>query len=172
MMPIVPVAVAQYAGRLIPRSVIQDNNTALTDAVRYIVEEGASGWTTVSLNVSKEVTGDVTNAANPEWRDALLDVVLTTPWNATAPLSVMEADQHRTINDVLPKLEALTPNGGCYLKKGSFIQPSWQSVFFGDNYNKLRAIKEKYDPNHLFYGLTAVGSEYWTPQPDGRLCHT
>ena len=164
------VAVAQYAGRLIPRSVIKQNNSALTDAIRWIVEEGASGWTTVALNVSHEVAGDVHNAVNPAWRTTLLDTILTTPWSFDAPLSAMEADQYRTIDEVLPKLEALTPNGGCYLNEGTFRQPDWQRVFYGPNYEALNAVKDKYDPNHMFYGLTAVGSEYWAPQPDGRLC--
>ena len=166
----IPVATDQYAGRLIPRSVVLHNNSVLTDAIRFIVEEGAAGWTTVALNVSKAVAGDVYNAVNPAWRETLLDTVLTTPWSFQAPLSAMEADQHRMIDDVLPKLEALTPDGACYLNEGTFLQPDWQSVFYGPNYEALKAIKDKFDPNHMFYGLTAVGSEYWMPQADGRLC--
>ena len=84
----------------------------------------------------------------------------------------MEADQYKIINDLLPKLEALTPSGGCYLNEGSFRQPDWQSVFYGSNYDALRAIKKKYDPTDLLYGTTAVGSEVWAPQADGRLCRT
>lgn len=71
---------------------------------------------------------------------------------------------------LLPRLEELTPGGGCYLNEGDFRQPNFQEVFYGANYRRLSSIKDKYDPDHMFYGLTAVGSEYWVPEADGRLC--
>ncbi|KAI0471517.1 FAD fmn-containing isoamyl alcohol oxidase [Xylariaceae sp. FL0804] len=73
-------------------------------------------------------------------------------------------------NDLVPALEAITPGGGAYLNEADFRQPDFQQVFYGDNYEKLLAIKDKYDPNQLFYGLTAVGSDRWEMQPDGKLC--
>jgi len=76
------------------------------------------------------------------------------------------------MTDVLiPKLAALTPNGSCYLNEGDFRQPDFQHVFYGSNYGPLLDVKNKYDPNHVFWATTAVGSEYWEPYPaDGRLC--
>lgn len=56
------------------------------------------------------------------------------------------------------------------MNEADFGQPDWQYVFYGENYGRLLAIKEKYDPYDLFYGLTAMGSEAWISQPDGRLC--
>lgn len=38
---------------------------------------------------------------------------------------------------------------------------NWQQVFWGSNYSKLLKIKNKYDPNGLFYCHHCVGSEYW-----------
>ena len=34
----------------------------------------------------------------------------------------------------------------------------------------LESIKAKYDPFNLFYAVTAIGSDFWEPQEDGRLC--
>lgn len=82
----------------------------------------------------------------------------------------MKAAQDQITNDFLPRLEDLTPGGGAYLNEGDYQQPEWQSVFYGKNYRALTAIKDRYDPFHLFYATTAVGSEYWAPQVDGRLC--
>ena len=83
----------------------------------------------------------------------------------------MIANQKLMTNVLIPKLAELTPNGSCYLNEGDFNQPDWQNVFYGTNYQGLLSIKNKYDPNHMFYAVTAVGSEYWVPQPnDGRLC--
>jgi hypothetical protein len=166
----IDVGIAQYGGRLIPRSVVETNNDALTAAYRNITATGAQ-FIGVGLNASLKVAGDVDNAVDPGWRTALIDTVITTPWNFTAPWSEMIANQQLMTDVLIPQLAALTPNGSCYLNEGDFNQPDWQSVFYGSNYDKLLSIKNKYDPNHVFYAVTAVGSEYWVPQAnDGRLC--
>lgn len=67
----------------------------------------------------------------------------------------MEANQDLMTNTLLPKLEALTPNGSCYLNEGDFRQPDWQDVFYGTNYPKLEAIKDKYDPQHVFWAVVS-----------------
>jgi FAD/FMN-containing dehydrogenase len=51
----IDVAVAQYGGYLISRSVMENNNEGLTKAYREIVESGAT-FIGVGLNVSREVT--------------------------------------------------------------------------------------------------------------------
>lgn len=73
---------------------------------------------------------------------------------------------------LIPELEVLTPGGGTYLNEGDIHQSDWQTVFYGKNYKRLESIKDKYDPQELFYGSTAVGSDRWTYRmnSDGRLC--
>lgn len=73
----IDVGIAQYGGWLMPRSVVQNNNKALTDAYRAINNLGAQ-FIGVGVNVSKAVTGDVYNSVNPGWRDCLIDTVITT----------------------------------------------------------------------------------------------
>ena len=82
----------------------------------------------------------------------------------------MIANQRRMTNDFIPRLAALTPNGACYLNESDFLQPDFKNVFYGKNYDRLLSIKDKYDPNHMFYATTAIGSDYWVQQADGRLC--
>lgn len=85
-------------------------------------------------------------------------------------LADMVGWQSKMTEDFVPKLEALTPGSGTYMNEGDFRQPNFQTAFFGDNYERLLSIKNKYDPDHMFYATTAVGSEHWAPQEDGRLC--
>ena len=73
----VPVGIGQYGGRFIPRSTLLYQNDNLTSAFRYINENGGQ-VTVVGLNVSKAVVGNVYNSVNPAWRDALLDVTVST----------------------------------------------------------------------------------------------
>ena len=68
----------------------------------------------------------------------------------------MLANQDKMTNVLIPALEALTPNGSCYLSEGNFRQPDWQAVFYGDNYQKLNAIKDKYDPHHMFWAVVSA----------------
>lgn len=71
---------------------------------------------------------------------------------------------------LIPRLTAISPDSGAYLNEADWRQPDWQSTFYGSNYAALREIKDKYDPEGVFYALTAVGSELWSEQSDGRLC--
>jgi hypothetical protein len=80
------------------------------------------------------------------------------------------ANQALMTNVLLPSLEDLTPGGGAYLNEGDFHQPDFEDVFYGPNYDRLLEIKDKYDPDQIFYGLTAVGSTRWTVADDGRMC--
>lgn len=77
MQSTIQVGVAQYGGRLIPRSVVEKNNDGLTAVIREIDDDGAS-VVTIALNVSKKVAGDVYNAVLPAWRDTLISVVVST----------------------------------------------------------------------------------------------
>lgn len=46
----------------------------------------------------------------------------------------------------------------------------WQWPFWGPNYPRLYAIKQKYDPDGLLWCHKCVGSEAWAEQEDGALC--
>ncbi|RAL00768.1 FAD-dependent oxidoreductase [Aspergillus ibericus CBS 121593] len=164
----IAVGKAQYGGWLIPRDVVTQNTSALTEAYRKIVSDGAT-FIGVGLNVNHSVSGDVDNAVLPAWRDALIDTTLTTPWEWDAR-DEMIVEQNKMTDIYIPLLEALSPNSGAYMNEGNFQQPEWKKAFYGSNYDRLLAVKNKYDPNGLFYALKAVGSDAWTQLEDGRLC--
>lgn len=164
------MGIAQYGGRLVPRSTVFTQNDELTAAVRNITENGVL-FIGVGVNVSSPlITSGVSNAVLPAWREALVHVTLTTPWNFTAPWSEMIALQDKMTYEIVPQLEAVTPGSGAYMNEADFRQPNWQEDFFGENYNTLLGIKNKWDPRYLFYAITAVGSDKWTVAADGRMC--
>ncbi|PMD28796.1 FAD-binding domain-containing protein [Hyaloscypha variabilis F] len=166
----IEVGIAQYGGRLIPRSTVFNNNDALTATVRNITENGVL-FIGVGVNVSSPaINSVVSNAVLPAWRDAVVHATLTTPWNFTGPWSEMIALQDKMTYEIVPQLEAVTPGSGAYMNEADFRQLNWQEDFFGDNYVELLSIKNKWDPNHLFYAVTAVGSTDWTVAANGRMC--
>ncbi|RAH57092.1 FAD binding domain protein [Aspergillus piperis CBS 112811] len=164
--PWMAVTEFQIGGRLIPRSTVDDELRPLVESFRTITDYGAvvAG---VSFNASRSTIPD--NSVNPAWRDALIRIVLGTSFDYYNYTHDVE-NQKLMTETLLPLLENLTPGSGAYLNEADFNQPNWQSTFYGDNYAKLSSIKNKYDPNHTFYALKAVGSEEWAEQTDGRLC--
>ncbi|KAF2172800.1 hypothetical protein M409DRAFT_35390 [Zasmidium cellare ATCC 36951] len=165
----IQVGIAQYGGRLVPRSAVLNNNSAVTHAYRKIANDGGAFFI-VGINVSTSVAGDVYNSINPAWRDTLLDTVVTTPWNFTAPWSQMVANANKMTDKFIPILKDISPGSGTYINEADFQDPDFKQDYYGVNYDRLLQIKQKYDPNHTFYALTAVGSDYWEARPDGRLC--
>jgi hypothetical protein len=160
----------QFGSRLIPKSVVMDNNSALQAVYRNVSEHGVL-VVGVGVDVSTPISSlNISNAVLPAWRDALIHTYFTTPWNSTALWSEMVDAQWVMTDEFVPQIESVTPGSGAYMNEADFRQPNFQEVFFGDNYDALLAIKEKWDPDSLFYVLAGVGSQVWTVDADGRMC--
>lgn len=114
---------AQYGSWLIPRSVVQQNNSALTDVARSVLSNGGT-FTTVGINVSKKVAGNVYNAVLPAWRDAIAHTALTTHWEFAMPQKMLE-NQRKMTDDFMPRLVRLAPESGAYLNE-VFLRPSYE----------------------------------------------
>jgi hypothetical protein len=65
-------------------------------------------------------------------------------------------------NVQLPILETIQgPTAAAYSNEADPFEANWQSVFYGEHYPRLSAIKRRYDPTDLFIVRTGVGSERW-----------
>jgi FAD/FMN-containing dehydrogenase len=62
----------------------------------------------------------------------------------------------------MAELKTLAPDGGCYFAESNFFVPEWQEAYWGPNYPRLLAVKQKYDPAGLFFVHHGVGSEAWS----------
>ena len=161
-------------GRLITRANLQTNLNGVIDAMRHITSDGVfqlacTGINTTTTHVAAPVAD---NAVLPTWRDSLFSCIIGTGWTWGSSWDPVPGWQNRLTNEVMPVIEAATPNSGAYLNEASWSQKDWQNTFYGANYGQLVGIKNKYDPNHLFYAVTAVGSEAWTADGNGRLCRS
>ncbi|KAF2973231.1 hypothetical protein GQX73_g388 [Xylaria multiplex] len=159
---------AQYGGWMVPRSVLESNNAALQTAIRDITDAGCV-FVGLALDVSRD-KGAVPNSVLPAWRDTAINVILSTAWPEGADLGDMQDLAKTMTQTCVPALAKLAPDSGAYLNEADPNQPNWQRSFYGVNYDRLLAIKNKYDPLHIFYATTAVGSEYHTIDDEGRLC--
>ncbi len=57
------------------------------------------------------------------------------------------------------ELRKIAPNGGSYVSEADYFDTKWREKYWGSNYKKLRAVKEKYDPEGMFTVHHGVGSE-------------
>lgn len=161
-------------GRFIPRQILENNRSSIMSAARSVLQDPDFRILGTGMNAATQVSGLPAgdNAVLPVWREAILGYEVTAGWNYTAPFAVNALLQQRMTNEAIPALERVTPGSGTYLNEANFQQPEWQEAFYGSNYGRLREIKKRYDPESLFYAMTAVGSEVWTVADDGRLCRT
>jgi hypothetical protein len=52
-----------------------------------------------------------------------------------------------------------TPGAGAYVNEADYFEPDWQRAFWGENYEKLLKIKQKFDPDGMFSCHHCVGSD-------------
>ncbi len=81
-------------------------------------------------------------------------------------------DGHKAAHDVdlaAAELRRIAPDAGSYVSESNYFNESWSRDFWGENYERLKAVKAKYDPDGLFFVHHGVGSERWSPDGFTRL---
>ena len=162
--------------RLVPAAVVQDKLIDLLEVYRNILQdETVPGLTVVggtSNNVSYANVGvePDSNAVLPAWRDALLSssAAVSFPDNTTfQDLQFIQAK----VNTWQDWVKALTPGSGSYINEATYDNPDWKSDYYGQNYERLLRVKEKYDGNFTLWQYASVGADvYWQENAEGRLC--
>ncbi|KAF2431486.1 FAD-binding domain-containing protein [Tothia fuscella] len=107
------------------------------------------------------------NAVNPAFRTAIMRPAAELQWDG-----VDRAKLARRQQDALrygAALKSLNPSGGTYANEADPASPDWQHAFWGQNYERLFAIKNKVDPQGVFYCRSCVGSELFVDRA-GVLC--
>jgi Berberine and berberine like len=67
------------------------------------------------------------------------------------------------------ELRRVIPDDGSYLAESDFFDEAWRRSFWGANYPRLLAVKDRYDLDGLFFVHHGVGSERWTADGFTRL---
>jgi FAD/FMN-containing dehydrogenase len=159
-----------YQSLWLPASLVEaDGRPSLVDALF-----AASRSWSVELHFNKGLAGapdDVIAAArdtsvNPDVVSAFaLAIIAADSPNPPAEGSVDMAGSRTRANRVGEAISALrkaAPNSGSYFNECDYFQDDWRRAAWGGNYERLAGIKQKYDPNGLFYVHHGVGSESWS----------
>ncbi|HEV3181540.1 MAG TPA: FAD-binding protein [Steroidobacteraceae bacterium] len=75
----------------------------------------------------------------------------------------------RAVDQASAQLRRIVPDAGSYLSESNYFNAAWQQAFWGRNYPRLRAVKDRYDPDGLFFVHHGVGSEDWSADGFTRL---
>jgi FAD/FMN-containing dehydrogenase len=144
----------------------------------------ASRRRTTSLHFNKGLAGapaDAVAAArdtatNPAAADAFALAIIAAAGPPSFPgISGHEPDlplARRNARDVaaaMGELRKLVPNSGSYVSESNYFEADWQGAFWGTNYRRLRQVKDKVDPEGLFFVHHGVGSEDWSADGFTRL---
>jgi hypothetical protein len=75
----------------------------------------------------------------------------------------------QAIGRTFDALLTVAPGTGAYLSESDFFDPNWKTSYWGPNYDRLTAIKKRYDPEGLFFTHHGVGSDEWSADGFTRL---
>ena len=62
----------------------------------------------------------------------------------------------------MEEIRKLVPAAGRLRLREQLLRAGWQEAFWGANYARLLAVKERYDPEGLFFVHHGAGSERWS----------
>jgi hypothetical protein len=169
----------RQASRFFPRQNIANatKREEVMSAIRGVFDEGAN---MIMFNMRNPPgSAAINNAVNPAWRDLMMFAIMFVTWNVTDSPSYVETKSRNLTYEWNPRWKKLTPGGGTYMSESDYIEPDWQQSFHGSKYSKLYEIKQKWDPDRVFYAQNAVGSEDWEmsetlmghlPSQNSKLC--
>lgn len=162
-----------YASRILPRAMVEDS-TQLPQMMSGLKQasqaEAFDPIACLAVNTANKTHPD--NAVNPAWRTSIGVCMSPGLWNASATQEEMLERQDFCATNLTQTYVDAMPDSGSYLNEANYHQEDWQTQFWGENYDKLLFIKEKYDPEHVFWAHVTVGSEYWYEDSEQRLCRS
>ncbi|KAF9053268.1 FAD-binding domain-containing protein [Panaeolus papilionaceus] len=157
------------SSRLIPQSLhnTEADRQSLLDAMIFAFNQTSFSQLHFTTPYGFNGTDGKDTSVNPLWRTSLYQVIGVNSWFFNDTLADRNAAYAQNTAAITP-LRNLTPNGGAYHNEADIHEPNFQQSFWGANYNKLLAIKNKYDPDHVLDCWHCVG---WTASLPKYSCY-
>jgi hypothetical protein len=169
-----------YASAWLPAALLQPaQRERLADALF-----AASRHWSLSLHLNKGLAGapaeEVAAARDTAMNPAVLDAFALLIAGAGGPpaypgVAGREPDPVRArasaaaVAGVMREIRAVVPEAAAYVAESDFFEADWARAYWGANYSRLLAVKDRYDPDGLFIVHHGVGSERWSADGFTRL---
>ena len=169
-----------YQSVWLPQSLLADNER---ERLAEALFAAAKRWG-VSLHFNKGLAGAtaeaIAAARDTAMNPAVVDAFALAISGAGEPPAYPDIAGHEpdvalarsdaeAVTAAMNEIRKLTPRVGSYVWETDYFQDNWQDAFWGENYGRLRAVKDKYDPDGLFFLHHGVGSEDWSADGFSRL---
>jgi FAD/FMN-containing dehydrogenase len=169
-----------YKSAWLPASLLRESERQkLTDAVfaasrhrpvAFHFNKGLAGAATDEINAARDT------AMNPAVLDAFALAIIGGHGPPAFPgipghepdLAVARTNA-QAISRAFDALATVAPGAGAYLSEADFFDPNWKTSYWGPNFDRLAAIKKRYDPDGLFFTHHGIGSDEWSADGFTRL---
>ena len=132
--------------------------------------KGIAGATAEAVAATRET------ATNPDVLSAFALAIVADvessayPGEPRPPMDLNAARQDaQAIARAAAELRKVAATAGSYVSESNYFNRDWQSAYWGQHHERLRAIKTRYDPEGLFFVHNGVGSEDWSVDGFTRL---
>ena len=127
--------------------------------------KGLAGAPVIAMARSRDT------ATNPAAFDAFALVIVASNGEPVYPgIPGREPDMSlarsraEAVERAMAELYRLVPKrqAGAYVSESNFFDEAWQESYWGPSYPRLLGVKQKYDPEGLFFVHNGVGTEGWS----------
>ncbi|CAF1242479.1 unnamed protein product [Adineta steineri] len=158
--------------RLIPEAIVRNKPQQVAD-VFFQLKGGHMSLLMGNFVAGGKVSSKTqNNSVNPAWRTALLHMIYNERWVDGTSVEEQEIIA-KTVTRSVNILQTIAggSQSGVYMNEGDPNEKYWQQKFFGTikNYNQLKSIKNRVDPNGIFVCNKCVGSDDWSDDLNCRI---
>lgn len=165
------------ASRFFDRKSLISQEESLTNLIHLLSTETGkdvhiTSQSTMLFNIvaGGKVLEDIPNTSvNPAWRSTYLLLQQIDFWPENAGAWERQQVQQELTTRKLQAMKKLAPGMGTYGNEADPWDPDWRKDWFGDNYDWLVSVKQKYDPDGVFWCWRCVGNEGWEEVTGGTL---
>ncbi|KAH8108811.1 FAD-binding domain-containing protein [Phellopilus nigrolimitatus] len=104
-------------------------------------------------------------SVTPAWRNSMWHVTTSSFWNFNTTFDE-RVQIYSSLTSNMDVVRNITRGSGAYQNEADVYEPNFQESFWGSNYDRLLAIKKKYDPHHVMDCWQCVG---WKGEVDPQF---
>ncbi|KAI9371230.1 hypothetical protein BJX61DRAFT_543879 [Aspergillus egyptiacus] len=166
------------ASRFFDKGALLGQQENLTSLLTTLTTEPSADITTTTTSVillnlvagGKVLEDTPHTSVNPAWRRTYLLLQVIDFWPANAGATEIAELKDDLTRRKLGAMKEAAPGMGTYGNEADPYDPEWREDWYGEKYDWLVGVKQKYDSEGVFWCWRCVGNEGWEEVTGGGLC--